>query len=126
MINSLKYHHYISFSSVGLVLLSGAFLMSFYSFADEITDEDISLLDNQLGNDKVIAVGEIGLDYYWDKEDVTRANQRKWFERQTVLAGEMGLPIVIHSRDAMAQTIEILKKHKNKIIISSFVGITQT
>lgn len=47
---------------------------------------------------KIVAIGEIGLDYYWDTCD--RALQKKWFERQLVLAKEEDLPAIIHSRDA--------------------------
>lgn len=58
---------------------------------------------------KVVAVGEIGLDYYWDKEN--HRNQIKWFERQMGLAREKRLPIVIHSRDAAADTLDVVKRN---------------
>lgn len=56
---------------------------------------------------KIVAVGEIGLDYYWDKEK--RELQKKWFVRQLRLARELKKPVVIHSREAAADTMEILK-----------------
>ena len=55
---------------------------------------------------KIVAVGEIGLDYYWDQPD--RKIQKKWFERQLNLAREAGLPVVIHSRDAAKDTLNIM------------------
>lgn len=59
-------------------------------------------------NDKVVAIGEIGLDYYWNKEN--KEKQRYFFSKQIELANELDLPIVIHSRDAFVDTIEILKQ----------------
>lgn len=58
---------------------------------------------------KVIAVGEIGLDYYWDKEK--HDLQKEWFVRQLALARQEGLPVNVHSREAAADTMEILKEH---------------
>ena len=64
---------------------------------------------------KNVAIGEIGLDYYWNKEN--KDLQKKAFIEQIKLANELNLPIVIHTREAVMDTIEILKKHevKNKI-----------
>ncbi len=59
---------------------------------------------------KCVAVGEIGLDYYWDEPD--RAIQKKWFEAQLELARELGKPVNIHSRDAAADTLDIMKAHR--------------
>lgn len=56
---------------------------------------------------KTVAVGEIGLDYYWEKED--HETQRYWFERQLELAREEKLPVMIHSRDAAADTLQVMK-----------------
>ena len=61
-----------------------------------------------LSNNKVVAVGEIGLDYYWNREN--KILQKKYFEEQILLANELNMPIVIHSRDAYIDTIAILKK----------------
>lgn len=58
---------------------------------------------------KVVAVGEIGLDYHW--EEPGREIQREWFERQLEMAREISLPVVIHSRDAAKDTCDIMKKH---------------
>ena len=82
----------------------------FHSFADEITDEDIMLLDKQLGNDKVIAVGEIGLDYYHTKDN--KDKQKELFEKMLNLAEKHSLPVIVHSRKSMQDTFDILKKHE--------------
>ena len=58
---------------------------------------------------KIVAVGEIGLDYYWHRDPESRALQKEWFQRQLELAREEGLPFIIHSRDAAADTLEIVK-----------------
>ncbi len=60
-------------------------------------------------NDKVVAVGEIGLDYYWDNE--SHELQKEWFIRQLDLARELHLPVNVHSREAAQDTMEIMKKH---------------
>ncbi|WP_407416201.1 TatD family hydrolase [Methanobrevibacter sp.] len=81
----------------------------FYTLADEITDEDISLLDKQLESDKVIAVGEIGIDYYHGKDNKDR--QMELFEKMLELAEKHNLPVIVHSRKAIQDTFDILKKH---------------
>ena len=81
----------------------------FHTFADEVTDEDILLLDNQLGNDKVVAVGEIGLDYYHTKDN--KDNQKILFEKMLDLAQKHNLPVIVHSRKSMQDTFDMLKKH---------------
>ena len=59
--------------------------------------------------DRCVAVGEIGLDYYWGEENV-RESQKKWFIRQLDLAREVKLPVIIHSRDAAEDTFRIMKE----------------
>lgn len=81
-----------------------------YSFADEITEDDISLLDKQLGNDNVIAVGEIGIDYYHRKDN--KDKQKELFEQMLNLAQKHALPVIVHSRKAMKDTYDILKEHE--------------
>lgn len=61
---------------------------------------------------KVVAVGEIGLDYYWDVPD--REIQKEWFIWQLKMAAEVQLPVIIHSREAAKDTAEILKEHKTQ------------
>lgn len=76
----------------------------------ELTEEGFAWLEKQCGVDKVVAVGEIGLDYHWKEPEVSI--QKKWFERQLVLARKVDLPVIIHSRDAAKDTLDIMKVHK--------------
>lgn len=69
--------------------------------------EEISKIIKQNNNKKLVAIGEIGLDYYWEKEN--KELQKQAFIVQIKLANELNLPIVIHSRDASVDTIQILK-----------------
>jgi TatD DNase family protein len=80
-----------------------------YSFVDDVSDEDILLLDSQLSDDNVVAVGEIGLDYYHTKEN--KNNQKELFEKMLGLAEKHGLPVIVHSRKSMQDTYDILKEH---------------
>lgn len=73
----------------------------------DLTDEDIDTLKEYAAMDKILAIGEIGLDYYWDEPE--REIQKKWFEAQIELAREVKLPIIIHSRDAAKDTYDIMK-----------------
>lgn len=75
----------------------------------DLTEDDMQALKQMtLENPKVEAIGEIGLDYHFD-DDPPRDVQKKWFIRQLELAQELGMPIIIHSRDAASDTMEILK-----------------
>lgn len=76
----------------------------------ELNEETFLWLKEQCKVPKVVAVGEIGLDYYWDEPE--RAVQKEWFARQISLAREVKLPLVIHSRDAAQDTIDIMKSEK--------------
>ena len=59
--------------------------------------------------EKTVAIGEIGLDYYWEKDEAVQKTQRDWFCRQMELAREVGLPVIIHSRDAAEDTLTLMK-----------------
>ncbi|CEK32591.1 deoxyribonuclease [[Clostridium] sordellii] len=77
-----------------------------------MTEDDIETLRKlALENEKVKAIGEIGLDYYYDNSP--REIQKKWFKRQIELANELKLPIIIHDRDAHGDTFEIIKNTKS-------------
>lgn len=82
------------------------------SDADQLNEENFQWLREQTKHPKVVAVGEIGLDYYWKKEPEERENQRYWFRRQLNLAREEKLPVVIHSREAAKDTLDIAKDEK--------------
>ncbi len=73
----------------------------------DLTENDIEWLKDLSSDEKVVAIGEIGLDYHYDEPD--REIQKKWFIRQLELAGDTSLPIVVHSRDAAQDTYEIIK-----------------
>lgn len=76
----------------------------------DLTEESCEWIRQHLSDPKVVAVGEIGLDYYWDKEQEVQARQREWFRYQLQLAKESALPVSIHSREAAADTMEIMKE----------------
>jgi len=78
---------------------------------EELDEEFMEWMREQTAWEKTVAIGEIGLDYYWDKEPEVQARQREWFGRQIELARETGLPIIVHSRDAAADTMEVMKAH---------------
>lgn len=75
-----------------------------------LNEETFAWLKEQTKNEKTVAIGEIGLDYYWDKEPEVQKAQRYWFARQMELARETKLPVIIHSRDAAADTMEVMKQ----------------
>lgn len=73
----------------------------------DLQEDDIAWLKDKASDDKVLAIGEIGLDYYWDTPD--RDIQQHWFKRQLELAKEVNLPVVIHSREAAQDTFNMVK-----------------
>ncbi len=77
------------------------------SETEQLTEADMLWLKKEAKNKKVVAIGEIGLDYYWPEPD--KEIQKKWFVRQLELASEIQLPVIIHSRDAAADTMQMLK-----------------
>ncbi len=77
-----------------------------------------------LRNEKICALGEIGFDYHYDNTD--KEVQAEVFEKQLIMAGEMGLPVIIHSRDACEDTMNMLKKHRPKGVLHCFSGSAET
>ena len=76
--------------------------------AGTLNEETFAWLKEQCQEERIVAVGETGLDYYWEKEN--HEVQKTWFLRQLELAKELYLPVIVHSREAAADTMEILKK----------------
>lgn len=73
----------------------------------ELSETDMNWLLEAAMEEKIVAVGEIGLDYYWEEPD--HETQKKWFVRQLALAEKVKLPIIIHSREAARDTLDIMK-----------------
>lgn len=87
---------------------------------ESYTDEDIEYIKQNLGNPKIIAIGEIGLDYHYSKDN--KEKQKELFAKQLMIAEEKKLPVIVHSREATEDTINILKKYQVKGVIHSFSG----
>ena len=82
----------------------------FESVGLDLDEEKIAWMRKLCEKEKTVAVGEIGLDYYWDKE--SHEIQKKWFVRQMDLAKEMSLPIIVHSRNAAKDTMDLMKEER--------------
>lgn len=76
----------------------------------DLNEENFARMSELADRKKIVAIGEIGLDYYWDKEPEIQAKQRYWFVRQLALAQQADLPVIIHSRDAAEDTMKIMEK----------------
>ena len=81
------------------------------SDAKKALDGDLEKIKELASNKKVIAIGEIGLDYYWDKDEDVKKQQREYFVKQIQIANELNLPISIHCRDAIEECLQILKEN---------------
>ncbi len=77
-----------------------------------ISDDVLKQIEELSKDEKVIAIGEIGLDYHWYKEKEEHDNQKVWFIKQIELANKLHLPLSIHARDASEDTYTILKEHR--------------
>ena len=94
------------------------------SEADITTDEDLYLLEEQIKHKKVVGIGEIGLDYHYGSDN--KDKQISLFRKQMELAEKYNLPVVIHSRDATEDTINILKEYKVIGDMHCFSGSLET
>ena len=89
-------------------------------YANEFEEIQLDLIRENIDNPKVIAIGEIGLDYHYENYD--REKQISILEKQLALAEEYNMPVVIHSREATQDTLDVLKKYKVKGVIHAFSG----
>ena len=94
------------------------------SETDITTDKDLILLEEQIKNKKVVGIGEIGLDYHYGNEN--KDKQIVLFRKQMELASKYKLPVVIHSRDATADTISVLKEYEVIGDMHCFSGSLET
>ena len=75
---------------------------------EDMNEERFAKIKELLSHPKAVAVGEIGLDYYWDKEDDVQKKQREWLSCQLSLAADLKKPVVIHSREAAKDTCDVM------------------
>lgn len=85
---------------------------------DTVTEESFKLIEENISNPKVVAIGEIGLDYYWVKDN--KEKQIELFRRQLDIATKYNKPVIIHSRDSIQDVFDILKEYKLKGSIHCF------
>ena len=85
----------------------------------ESSIDDIEKIERLAGHPKAVAIGEIGLDYYWD---IPKEPQKVIFEKQLILANKLNMPVNVHDREAHGDVLEYLRKYKPKGILHSFSG----
>jgi TatD DNase family protein len=90
--------------------------------AEKVTEESWQAFVQLVSRPQVQVIGEIGLDYHWQKDPMIRAKQRELFIRQVKLANSLKKPFAIHSRDAMQDTYDILAKYKGHGLLHCFSG----
>ena len=90
--------------------------------------KDLKQIEEIAKQDKVIAIGEIGLDYYWDKEEAAKGKQKEFFIKQIEIANKLDLPISIHCREAIDDCLQILKNNpvKRGGIMHCFAGSVES
>lgn len=83
----------------------------------DLTEEFLQSMEEKCRKkeNKVVAVGEIGLDYHFPEQDPAPEVQKKWFDRQLEMAVRLRLPVIIHSRDAAKDTMDMLKAYKDTL-----------
>lgn len=91
---------------------------------DTYKESDLAWIEQNINNNKMVAIGEIGLDYHYTKEN--KKAQIELLEKQLKLAEKYHKPVIIHSRDATEDTINTLKKYKVTGVIHSFSGSLET
>ena len=91
---------------------------------DDYKQQDVDFVTDNLGNKRIVAVGEIGLDYYYTKNN--KDKQIELFKKQLKIAEENDVPVIIHSREATMDTLNILKDYRVRGVIHSFSGSYET
>lgn len=86
-------------------------------------EPNLTKLKQLLMHKKVVALGEIGLDYHWD---IDKGLQHKWFEEQLKLSLELDIPVIVHDREAHEDCLKLLKKYKPKGVMHCFSGSVET
>lgn len=87
---------------------------------DVNNSSNTDFIKNMISHKKCVAIGEIGLDLYWEKEN--KELQIEVFKKQLEIAKEFNLPVLVHDREAHADTLELLKKYKPKGVLHCFSG----
>lgn len=108
---SLAEKHPFMYAAVGLHPLN---------IEDEEDENYIDVFRTLAKHEKVVAIGEIGLDYHYDC--APRETQIEVLEKQIILANELGLPVIVHDRESHEDILNILKKHKPKGVVHCFSG----
>ena len=91
----------------------------------DFEESQMDELEKLARDEKVKAIGEIGLDYHWE-DNPPKEHQKKVFALQMELAEKLGLPVVVHDREAHGDTMELLQKHKPKGVLHCFSGSVET
>lgn len=81
--------------------------------ADKLTDADMDIIREAAGDEKIVAIGEIGLDYHYPEPE--RSIQKEWFIKQLDIAAELQMPVIIHSREAAEDTMNILSSYNGRL-----------
>lgn len=87
--------------------------------ADVVSDEDFKFIEEHINDDKIVAVGEIGLDYHYD---IDKNKQKYIFKRQLEMAKKYSKPVIVHSRECIQETYDILKVSDVKGIMHCYSG----
>ncbi|MEG0273367.1 MAG: TatD family hydrolase [Hydrogenoanaerobacterium sp.] len=89
--------------------------------AQSFSQTDCDILAELAQSPRVVAIGEIGLDYHYD-DAAPREKQREAFESQLILAGKLNLPVIVHDRDAHGDTMDLLRRYKPRGVLHCFSG----
>lgn len=87
---------------------------------DDFCEDDLEWLEEHINDDKIVALGEIGLDYHYDNTDKNK--QKYVFKRQLEIASKYKKPVIVHTRDSIQETFDVLKEYKLKGSIHCYSG----